>query len=81
MGARAWRLPNGGSSIRLPTFKDEGGTWRPAIRIRDEVRGPLADTVLTFLLEEGLARRKFEPSKAAPGCLTVDYTRSLCPRG
>jgi stage V sporulation protein G len=60
MGVQARRLPDGGSSICLPTFKDEGGTWRPAIRLPDEVRGPLADAVLTFLLEEGLARRKFE---------------------
>ncbi len=62
MGVQARRLPDGGSSICLPTFKDEGGNWRPAVHLPDEVRGPLADAVLTFLLEEGLAKRRFEPT-------------------
>jgi hypothetical protein len=61
MGVQARRLPEGGTSVCLPTFKDEGGVWRPAIKLPDEVRAPLADAVLAFLLEEGLARRKFEP--------------------
>jgi hypothetical protein len=39
----------------------DNGTWRPAIKLPDEVRAPPADAVLAFLLEEGLARRKFEP--------------------
>ena len=60
MGVQARRLPEGGTSVSLPTFKDEGGVWRPAIKLPDEVRAPLADAVLIFLLEEGLARRKFE---------------------
>jgi stage V sporulation protein G len=61
LGVQARRLPEGGTSICLPTFKDADGTWRPAIRLPDEVSAPLADAVLTFLIEEGLARRKFEP--------------------
>ena len=42
-------------------FKDADGIWRPAIRLPDEVRGPLANAVLTFLMEEGLAKRRLEP--------------------
>jgi hypothetical protein len=61
VGVQARRLLDGGTSVSLPTFKDEGGVWRPAIRLPEEVRGPLADAVLGFLLDEGLARRKFEP--------------------
>jgi stage V sporulation protein G len=59
MGVQARRLPEGGTSISLPTFKDEGGAWRPAIRLPDEMRAPLANAVLAFLVDEGLARRKF----------------------
>jgi stage V sporulation protein G len=62
LGVQARRLPEGGTSVCLPTFKDKGGTWRPAIRLPDEVRGPLADAVLGFLVDEGLARRRFEPT-------------------
>lgn len=61
IGVQARRLPEGGTAVCLPTFKDEGGIWRAAIRLPEEVRAPLADAVLIFLLEEGLARRKFEP--------------------
>jgi len=71
MGVQARRLPEGGTSVALPTFKDEGGIWRPAIKLPEEVRAPLADTVLAFLLEEGLARRKFEPVAGQVGALTI----------
>ena len=60
LGVQARRLPDGGTVVCLPTFKDEGGAWCPAIRLPEEVRAPLADAVLAFLMEEGLARRKFE---------------------
>ena len=62
LGVQARRLPEGGTVVCLPTFKDEGGAWCPAIRLPEEVRAPLADAVLAFLMEEGLARRKFEPA-------------------
>ena len=60
-GVQARREPHDRTSVRLPTFKDANGVWRPAIGLPDEVRGPLADAVLTFLLEEGLAKRRFGP--------------------
>lgn len=58
LGVQARRMPNG-TAIELPAFKDTGGTWRPAIRLPPELRGPLADAVLQFLLDEGLARPRF----------------------
>ena len=61
IGIQARREPGDKTSVRLPTFKDADGIWRPAIRLPDEVRAPLADAVLTFLMEEGLAKRRFEP--------------------
>ena len=64
MGVQARREPDGQTSIRLPTFKDSGGTWRPAIRLPDEVRLPLAEAVLAFLIEEGLAKHRFPPPVA-----------------
>ncbi len=60
-GLQARRESDGKTSVRLPTFKDADGTWRPAIQVPDEVRGPLAEAVLTFLIDEGLAKRRFEP--------------------
>jgi hypothetical protein len=47
LGIQARRLPEGGTSVH------------PAIRLPEEVRGPLADAVLVFLVEERLARQKF----------------------
>ena len=60
-GIQARREPGGCTSIRLPTYKDATGAWEPAIRLPAETHAPLADAVLAFLLEEGLARRKFNP--------------------
>ncbi len=60
-GVQARREPDEQTSIRLPTFKDADGSWQPAIQLPEEVRAPLAAAVLAFLLEEGLARRKFAP--------------------
>ena len=59
LGIQARREPDGRTSVRLPTYKDAAGLWRPAIRLPPETHAPLADAVLAFLLEEGLARRKF----------------------
>lgn len=58
-GVQARRLAAGGTSVHLPTCKDPDGSWRPAIVLPKEARGPLADAVLQFLVEEGLARPKF----------------------
>ena len=60
-GVQARRLPAGGTSIHLPTYRDADGSWRPAIRLPEEVQGPLTDAVLGFLVEAGLARPKFKP--------------------
>ena len=64
LGVQARREPDGQTSVRLPTFKDSGGTWRPAIRLPDEVCRPLAEAVLAFLVEEGLAKHRFSPQAA-----------------
>ncbi len=66
-GVQARREPEGRTSVRLPTFKDADGVWRPAIGLPDEVRGPLADAVLAFLMEEGLAKRRFELTPSPMG--------------
>ncbi len=61
-GVQARRIPDGGTSVHLPTYKDSNGTWQPAITMPEELRGPLADAVLQFLVEEGLARFKYLPA-------------------
>jgi stage V sporulation protein G len=62
-GVQARRIANGGTSVELPTFKD-GPTWRAAIGLPEELRGPLADAVLQFLVDEGLARPRFTTAAA-----------------
>ena len=74
LGVQARREPGDRTSVRLPTFKDADGTWRPAIGLPEEVRCPLADAVLTFLMEEGLAKRRFEPHACAPEGLGIGPT-------
>ena len=65
-GIQARRESGEKTSIRLPTFKDADGSWRPAIGLPNEARGPLADAVLTFLMEEGLAKPRFLPPSEVP---------------
>jgi len=60
LGVQARREPDGQTSTRLPTSRDTNGIWRPAIRLSDEVRAPLGDAVLAFLVDEGLARQKLK---------------------
>jgi stage V sporulation protein G len=55
-GVRARRLPEGGTSMHLPTYKETDGTWRAAMQLPEELCELLADAVLNFLVEEGLAR-------------------------
>lgn len=55
-GVQARRLHDGGTSIHLPTYKAADGRWQPAVELPVELRRPLADTVLEFLIEERLAQ-------------------------
>ena len=59
LGVQARNAPNGCTSTHLPTYRDADGVWRPSIRLPDEVHDLLGDAVLNFLVEEGLARRKY----------------------
>lgn len=58
-GVQARRLPQAGTSIHLPTFKDINGDPKTAIVLPDGVHEPLANAVLAFLVEEGLARPRY----------------------
>ena len=66
-GIQVRRLPKGGSSVHLPTYKAADGSWKPAIMLPEEVRAPLAETVLAFLVEEGLAVPKTSAWSIAGG--------------
>jgi len=55
-GVQARRLPQAGTSIHLPTFRDVDGGPKTAIILPDALHEPLAAAVLAFLVEEGLAR-------------------------
>ncbi len=58
-GVQTRRVPQGGTSVHLPTYKGADGIWHPAIRLPAAARAPLADAVLTFLMEEGLAKPRY----------------------
>lgn len=57
-GVQARRLPIGGTSVHLPTFRDTDGKPQTAIYLPEEAKAPLAEAVLAFLVEEGLAKPK-----------------------
>jgi len=57
-GIQAVRDP-GGTRIALPKFRDARGTWRSAVVLPEEIKGPLGDAVLEALIERGLAKRRF----------------------
>ena len=63
LGVQAHRTGLAGASIFLPTYKDVDGTWKPAIRLPDELCKPLGDAVLDFLVDQGRINRKFTVSK------------------
>jgi len=58
LGIQARREPDGQTSIRLPTYKDCDGSWQPAVSLPPEMKQPICDAVLGFLVEEGLARHR-----------------------
>jgi hypothetical protein len=58
LGVQGRRLPNGGSSVGLPAYRDTDGQWRPAIELPPELQKPLFEAVLEFLVDEGLAVRR-----------------------
>lgn len=59
-GVQAHNAPNGCTSVHLLTFRDTNGAWRPTLRLPGELHQPLCDAVLEFLVDEGLARRKYD---------------------
>jgi hypothetical protein len=52
------RRGSSGLSVRLPTHRDVNGAWRPVVEMPEELLRPLANAVLEFLAEEGLAKCK-----------------------
>jgi hypothetical protein len=65
LGVRARNAQNGYTSVHLPTYRDIDGTRRSSIRLLEELREPLSDAVLEFLVDEGLACRKYSAAAAA----------------
>jgi stage V sporulation protein G len=58
LGIQARRESDGQTSIRLPTYKDGNGSWRAAVSLPAEMKQPICDAVLGFLVDEGLARQR-----------------------
>jgi hypothetical protein len=72
LGIQARTEPDGRTSVRLPAFRDTDGSWRAALRVPPELAAPLADTVLTHLVEQGLAKRRFTGSSPRLGSAPHD---------
>jgi DNA-binding cell septation regulator SpoVG len=49
---------SGGLSVHLPTHRDVNGAWKPVVEMPEELREPLSDAVMEFLVDEGMAKRK-----------------------
>ncbi len=47
---------SGGLSVHLPTHRDFNGAWKPVVEMPEELRGPLSDAVMGFLVDEGMAK-------------------------
>jgi stage V sporulation protein G len=58
-GVRAERAKPHGTRIELPMYRNAAGSWRPAIILPDEVRGPIGDAVLDALIDQGIAKQRF----------------------
>lgn len=58
-GVQARRLARGGTAVHLPTYRGTDGAWHAAIRLPPDLHAPLAEAVLAFLVEEGLAKPRY----------------------
>jgi DNA-binding cell septation regulator SpoVG len=54
---------SGGLSVHLPTHRDVNGAWKPVVEMPEELRGPLSDAVMGFLVDEGMAKPKWHRSE------------------
>ena len=56
----------GGLSVHLPTHRDVNGAWKPVVEMPEELRGPLSDAVMGFLVDEGIAKPRCTGPKPDP---------------
>jgi DNA-binding cell septation regulator SpoVG len=54
---------SGGLSVHLPTHRDVNGAWKPVVEMPEELRLPLSDAVMGFLVDEGMAKPKWHRSE------------------
>jgi hypothetical protein len=57
-GVQARRIPNGGTSVELPTFKDSGGIWRAAVQVPELQRAMGFDD--DYILQQGSRRDRIK---------------------
>jgi stage V sporulation protein G len=48
------------TEIRLPKYRAPDGTWKSAISLPDEVKGPMGDAVMAAGIEAGVLREKLD---------------------
>jgi DNA-binding cell septation regulator SpoVG len=53
----------GGLSVHLPTHRDVNGAWKPVVEMPEELREPLSDAVMGFLVDEGMAKPRWHRSE------------------
>jgi stage V sporulation protein G len=73
VGIQARHVPAGGTSVHLPTYRDSDGAWRAAVILPEEIREALSDAVLSFMVEEGVAKARVvatNPSDSVQAAVT-----------
>ena len=55
------RRGSGGLSVHPPPHRDVNGAWKPVVEMPEELREPLSDAVMGFLVDEGMAKPRMAP--------------------
>ena len=61
------------TEVRLPKYRGADGTWRAAISLPDEVKGPMGQAVIAVGVEAGVLREK-----VAGSVLGLEISRETC---
>lgn len=52
------------TTIRLPAYRDPEGAWKDALSVPPEISAALSDAILAFLVEQGVARNRYDGAPA-----------------
>ncbi|WP_096704069.1 hypothetical protein [Magnetospirillum sp. 15-1] len=52
------RADGSGTEVSLPKYRAPDGSWKTAVSLPDEVRGPLGDVVMAAGIEAGILKQR-----------------------